>query len=827
MKRKKMSLGISAAIAGRLLSFLLITAFATNAASSVETFAHPSPSVILEFRYTAPEAGEVFLVWGVDGWKVLPKETRPPATFVKNSLMYTSMQLDGNDFVARLDVPVNMIVDYGFQTRRKRSGAAIEWVWEGDYDFISRQDSTIAVDAEASLADAKEVITDFNFWTDLFIVAAILFGVSFVCKRFQSRNKSSAVQLPVLSIVSTSVGLYFCLLLIRSHLNGSHFFYRQDMSNFSIRLLEIGYYDFTYVSALTALSLSAVFFFRKKKEIQRLIIIGHGLMAIISLLISFVNIKTLQMLGQPLSYQWVYYSSFLDSPDARHAIFANFSWNMLLNFFALGTLMISSIHMLHHSLPLLFKRLSQRYFFVIGMIAVILCLAISHWFVQASALAKPKLVNPVAFFLESLVSAGKNPDLFTIQVPLQYEEHAPADGENSCKVPVSHPHNPAIQNVIIFVLESVPAKYIEAFGGSYPVTPELQRYLQHALLFTNMYHHAPTTNKTLVSMLASIYPWISYHTLTGKHPNLAVPTLSSELEQRGYRAAFLNAADNRFQNADEFLSHRRFDTIADNRSLACARQRFQVELAYSDGVDDDCLVDAFGDWQHEKPVEPFFAVLWTAGTHYPYFITGEEKSYGVNDKNLNRYLNALHHSDFVLGRLLRLLEDRGLLESTLVVVVGDHGEAFGEHQQMGHATGIYEENVRIPLVLINPVLFKGDKNDTIGGMVDLAPTIFCLLNFPAPADWQGKSLFAKNQPSRTYFFSPWYDFLFGLRDGNHKYIFNATANLHEFYDLNADPMETKNLADEMPEAVQHANLRLASWVQYHDRYMKNLIQKKN
>ncbi len=827
MKCKKMSPGISASIAGRLLSFFLITGFLTNAALSVETFAQSPPSAILEFRYTAPEAGEVFLVWGVDGWKVLPEETRPPATLVKNSLMYTSMKLDGNDFVVRFDVPVNMTVDYGFQIRRKRSGAAIEWVWEGDYHFICRQDSTIAVHTEVSLAGAKEVITDFNFWTDLFIAAGILIGVGFVCKRFQSRNKGYAAQFPVLSIVSTSVGLYFCLLLIRSHLTGCRLFYWQDTLNFAIRLLGIGYYDFAYVSALTALSLSAMCCFRQKKEIQRLIIIGHGLMAIISLLVSFVNIKIMQMLGQPLSYQWIYYSSFLDSPDARHAIFANFSWNMLLNVFALGTLMITSIHMLHHFLPLLFKRLSQRSFLIAGMIAVISYLAITHWFVQSSALAKPKLVNPVTFFLESFVSAGNNPDLFTMQVPIQYEEHAPADGEDICKVPVSHSHNSAMQNVIIFVLESVPAKYIEAFGGGYPVTPELQRYLQHALLFTNIYTHAPTTNKTLVSMLASIYPWISYHTLTGKHPNLAVPTLSSELEQRGYRAAFLNSADNRFQNADEFLSYRRFDTIADNRSLACPRQRFQVELAYSDGVDDDCLVDAFGDWQHEKAAEPFFAVLWTAGTHYPYFITGKEKGYGVNDKTFNRYLNALHHSDYVLGRLLRLLEDRGLLESTLVVVVGDHGEAFGQHQQMGHATGIYEENVRIPLVFINPVLFKGDKNDTIGGMVDLAPTIFSLLNFPAPADWQGRSLFAGNRRSRTYFFSPWYDFLFGLRDGNLKYIFNATTNVHEIYDLNADPMETKNLADEMPEAVQQANLRLASWVQYHDRYMKNLLQKEN
>jgi arylsulfatase A-like enzyme len=188
-----------------------------------------------------------------------------------------------------------------------------------------------------------------------------------------------------------------------------------------------------------------------------------------------------------------------------------------------------------------------------------------------------------------------------------------------------------------------------------------------------------------------------------------------------------------------------------------------------------------------------------------------------------RYLNALHYSDKILGQLLQTLESKGLSEATLVVVVGDHGEAFGRHNQFVHASRIYEENVQVPLMLINPGLFKGEENPTVGGHVDIAPTIMQILKLPAPAGWQGQSLLSQNRSGRTYFFSPWSDLLFGYREGNFKFIFNATNNSNEIYDLTVDPQETTNLSNQTSNLVSPGHRHLAAWVQNQDKFIKELL----
>jgi lipoteichoic acid synthase len=216
--------------------------------------------------------------------------------------------------------------------------------------------------------------------------------------------------------------------------------------------------------------------------------------------------------------------------------------------------------------------------------------------------------------------------------------------------------------------------------------------------------------------------------------------------------------------------------------------------------------------------------MWTYQTHYPYYASGQQKNYTPNDSTLNRYLNAVNHSDLVLGKIMEELKRTGLFESTLVVVIGDHGEAFGEHDQITHASKIYEENLHIPFILINPA-FKGERKTEIGGMVDVAPTIMNVLGFGSPKQWQGESLFVLHPNKRTYFFCPWSDYLFGYREGNKKYIYNATKDKTEIYDLEKDPNEKNNIA--ASENILLTHQKLAAWVQYQDKFMNDILNLKN
>jgi lipoteichoic acid synthase len=235
-------------------------------------------------------------------------------------------------------------------------------------------------------------------------------------------------------------------------------------------------------------------------------------------------------------------------------------------------------------------------------------------------------------------------------------------------------------------------------------------------------------------------------------------------------------------------------------------------------------VRALLDWAGTSGLQPFAAVLWTMQTHMPYFTSGPEGHYAEAGSELNRYLSALHEGDRAVGDLLRGLDRRGLLESTLVIVMGDHGEAFGQHGHLNHQL-LYEEDLHVPLLLINERLFHGERDSTAGGIIDVAPTIMDLLGYPLPPRWQGRSLFDLERSGRIYYFAPFSSVYFGYREGSRKLIYNATSNTAELYDLQADPEEKVNLGAREAEAVAAGRDRLVAWARYQDRYYSELLDR--
>jgi hypothetical protein len=118
---------------------------------------HP-PLVTLEIRYHMPEAGEVFLIWGINRWTVAPEENRPAGTVVKDRVMYTPMAREGDTFVAQMQVPPGTTVDYGFLITKTHDGAPI-YVWEADgdqdYHTVAAQDSVVGVQTTLTLAQDR------------------------------------------------------------------------------------------------------------------------------------------------------------------------------------------------------------------------------------------------------------------------------------------------------------------------------------------------------------------------------------------------------------------------------------------------------------------------------------------------------------------------------------------------------------------------------------------------------------------------------------------------------------------------------------------------
>ncbi len=576
-------------------------------------------------------------------------------------------------------------------------------------------------------------------------------------------------------------------------------------------------YDVLLITIITSVFALLLWIARRNQGLQKFFHFSFILLALGLLLVGMANVEVVRMLGRPFNYQWFYYSDFMRSPDALNSVRMSLEWKMasLATWFCLAMLAIAKIT--HWIVALIYRR-GMRVSTVLAAILPLLAayLFFAHWFFVTQQWPMARLANPVAEFAISAVRSARAPALFTMPTPVSFdllENGAAGSGTSNA------PRNPQVKNVVIYVLESVPAEYVQAYGGRYPVTPNLSRYLDRAVLFEDIYAHAPATNKSLVSMLCSAYPWVSYRTLTQEHPDVSLDAISHELHKHGSRTAFFASGDLVYQGAGAFLAYRGFDLIQDYRKRRNARRDFESkEYPYLNGTDDRATVHSLVEWIDKEDQRPFFAMLWTLATHHPYMCVEEEIDFGVSEKSFNRYLNALKQSDEAFGELMKALEQRKLLDSTLVVVVGDHGEAFGRHNQWGHGTQIYEENLRVPLILINPTLFKGQRQKLIGGLVDLAPTIMDVLGHAPPSSWHGKSLFASNRSGRAYFFAPWSDFLFGYREGDWKLIYNATTDRVEVYDLKSDPYEVNNLASRHPEFVGRAQQYLAAWVQHQQRF---------
>lgn len=107
-----------------------------------------------EIQYSMPEAGEVFLVWGVNGWKVVPDEQRPEGTEIRNSVMHTPMARDGDAFLAQVQVFAGTTINYGFLTTKSGNGESVR-VWDSnkDYNSVASQESgTIEIDSDLTQA---------------------------------------------------------------------------------------------------------------------------------------------------------------------------------------------------------------------------------------------------------------------------------------------------------------------------------------------------------------------------------------------------------------------------------------------------------------------------------------------------------------------------------------------------------------------------------------------------------------------------------------------------------------------------------------------------
>lgn len=777
--------------------------------------------------YHAPFANEVYMIWGIDNWQQLDKKYMPTGTKIKDNLMITKLKKENENFTANLVVPLGCRIDFLFNVTKGPFNLVIDH-WdvnygnaERDYHTYANSNVTAFIYPDLSLIKPPDQFSFLNFGKYLFSIFLTLIVLIFLIRKFFLKKPLQFSINFSIMITAVAIALFSISVFIRATITGTLWMFLISPFSVFVKIFTDTYYDSLLLIFITSFFLCLLFLL-KNPFTRKTLFFFFLFAAAIFLFAGIMNIKVVEYLGTPFSYKWFHFSGFLKSADAKNAILANFDQALIINCFYIlfSSAFISLIvYFLLSSINDIIKKKKKKQLYISFFCGVSTYILIFYFFIPQQSRYN-KTANPIYFFLSSMDLFSEE-GLFTLEnkESEKFEfQRSILDSELKAKFSEA-----GIENVLLFVLESTPAEYVSIYNKQWQVTPILDSIVAQSAIFKNAYSSSPSTNKSMVSLLCGVYPWLSYQNITLAKPDIKIPSLSSIFKGDGYRTAFFNSGDTDFNNAKGFLNNHSFDFISDSKNNNCKRKlAYEGNCFGCDGSSDECLSTAFFNWLDQHPNTPFLSTLWTYQTHYPYFASSSEVNYTQN-KELNRFLNALKDGDRVLGEIIKGLKSRKLLEKTLIVILGDHGEAFGRHEQYSHASNIYEENIHIPLIFYNEKLFKGEKHEKLATISDIAPTVCSLFGKPVPKQWQGDILFSGKTNRSTYFFAPWADNWFGIREGKYKLLYNATLNEYELYDLENDPFEEKNIENEQAEISFRLKKKLRGWVKYQKVYMNKLI----
>ncbi|HEV3237404.1 MAG TPA: sulfatase-like hydrolase/transferase [Gemmataceae bacterium] len=384
------------------------------------------------------------------------------------------------------------------------------------------------------------------------------------------------------------------------------------------------------------------------------------------------------------------------------------------------------------------------------------------------------------------------------------------------------------KNIILIVLESCAAQYFQVYGFDQPTTPGLQQLKEKTLVFENIY---ATSNHTIASALplfGSTYNDPRTLSTIIDYPTFPVPYAQSWLKEQGYKTYFLGAGGKKswegYRNlASAFLSQG-FDVGRDPNHPFWQGHDDPQRFLTDDYLDPEMFADATRILAQSK-AEKFFVMMWNYSTHCPFyawdgpdfnsklFPPAVQHKQELSDLYRD-YLWTIHQADALISNLCKELEGQGLAHDTLVVVTGDHGEAFGQHTFLSHGESLFEEEVHVPLLIINShVAALGKRNKAIGSHIDLWPTIADICGIPVNTLWQGRSLLGDfpEKERRAYFSRRG---TLGLREGSFKYLWDYDSRTEYLFDLEEDPGEHHDLSKENADRCREFRRRLRDWTNF-------------
>jgi arylsulfatase A-like enzyme len=397
--------------------------------------------------------------------------------------------------------------------------------------------------------------------------------------------------------------------------------------------------------------------------------------------------------------------------------------------------------------------------------------------------------------------------------------------------PGARPWREERPDVVVFLADTFRADNLAAYGSTSGLTPAIDRFAARARVYAQAWSTSPHTLPTHAALFTGHFPHQNglvdfYNPLPG-----ALDTLAEKLAARGYRCAAVtdggmvsqrHGLEQGFAWFDERVEAdtlaRTRDVLArdDGRPLFLFVQTYAVHAPYRPSAETRARL------RGSLPVDGDFDELYVEAQKLGITHTAErpaaqrEREDALARELRGLYLAKTSELDESFGRFLAELDARGGAEASTLFFLSDHGEAFLEHSQLFHATGVHEEELRVPLLVRGPGFAPGREERPVS-LIDFAPTVAELCGLAREPEWIGRSLRAPPAERELFGFQARRaesGATLAVIEGGKKRIGRYWAErsevgeFQELYDLARDPGEAENLlpAPSGPSAELHARL---------------------
>jgi choline-sulfatase len=387
-------------------------------------------------------------------------------------------------------------------------------------------------------------------------------------------------------------------------------------------------------------------------------------------------------------------------------------------------------------------------------------------------------------------------------------------------------------NLLLVTLDTTRPDHLGCYGYAKPTSPQLDRLAADAVVFERAYSTSSWTLPAHASLFTGRFPGSHGAHFDAEGPlrlSQAVPDVDVDFRARGLGPEL--------QTLAQLLTPRGF------RSAAVVggpwmKAVFGLDRGFGHYDDRDAdsvpgrlaadVTDAALAWLDANGGERFFMFLNYYDPHSPYDDpAGYAEKFlprGVKWKRGNRrvtpailralYDGEIRYTDDQLGRLLTVLRQRGLYDDTWIVVTADHGELLGEHAELGHGGTLYEEEIRVPLIVKHPARWRrSGRDDTPIQLTDVFGLLLEGYGIPLPSG-------VRRPGAETPLFAEVYPPALPLQPSNHWRVLLegglklhwSSRGRHRLFDLAADPAEARDLAAERAARVAEMSRDLEGFV---------------